>query len=629
MLLEKINSVNELRELEPERLETLAREVRDYIIDIVSERGGHLASSLGVVELTLALHYIFNTPSDRLIWDVGHQTYAHKILTGRRETFATLRQYQGLSGFPKRVESPFDTYNTGHSSTSLSLAMGEAVARDLEKGSNKVIAVIGDGALTSGMAFEALNHIGQTNHDCIIILNDNEHSIDRNVGAISEYLTRVITTQFYNRIRKRSQFLIRRIPKIGEGLFKLIVRASQSLKGAITPGQLFEDMGIRYFGPVDGHNMSLLLDIMEKVKGINAGPKLIHVITRKGKGYPPAEENPSRFHGTGPFDRDTGKPKSVPSKKDSWSLLAGRTLANLAMDDPDIIAVTAAMKLGTGLCEVEHIAPERFFDVGIAEQHAITFASALASCGKKPFVSIYSTFLQRSVDQIIHDVAIMNLPVRILVDRAGIVGDDGETHHGLFDIGLYRNVPNLTFLSPASGEELRDALLFASNHAAGPVMIRYPRGKIPEEYVDISGGEPLEPGRARVLAEGEDLTILALGDMVPRALEVMESLEEKGLSVGVINILSIRPLDIDTVTERLESTRSFFTLENGLVSGGVGELIHSLLPPETGRKLLFLGGFPDEFVPHGSMEDLFRSYGLDTRSLTNRVRSLLAAGHVS
>jgi 1-deoxy-D-xylulose-5-phosphate synthase len=455
-----IKNVYDLRRLAPAQLPALAADLRTDIIDVVSARGGHLASSLGVVELTIALHYVFDTPVDTLIWDVGHQAYAHKLLTGRREEFKTLRSYQGLSGFPKICESEFDRYNAGHSSTSISLALGEAAARDLDGKRHRVVAIIGDGALSGGMAFEALNQMGEMEKDVIIILNDNEHSISRNVGALSNYLNRIISDPLYNQMRKTSHTLLSGLPgPLGRHVSRIFDRTEANLKHLFVPGQLFEDLGLRYFGPVDGHDLNSMVELLQRVRSIDNGPKIVHVITSKGRGYVPAEKNPSLFHGIGPFDRESGLVRKSPLT--SYSEIVGQTLTGIACQDQDIVTITAAMASGTGLDIFAGRHPERFFDVGIAEQHALTFAAAMARNGKKPFVSVYSTFLQRAYDQIIHDIAIMNLPVRILIDRAGIVGEDGETHHGLFDISFMKNIPNFRVLSPASGEELKNALYFA------------------------------------------------------------------------------------------------------------------------------------------------------------------------
>ncbi len=618
MLLEKIDSMDDLKKLGMTELETLSAEVRDYIIEVIAKNGGHLASSLGVVELTVALHYVFNTPDDRIIWDVGHQSYAHKILTGRREAFRSVRKYGGISGFPKIKESPFDTFNVGHSSTSLSLALGAAVARDLKREKHKVVAVIGDGSLTGGMAFEALNNMGHVKSDLIVILNDNEHSISRNVGALSKYLTRIITDPHYNRFRRKSMELVKRIPRVGGAIYKFLYGFFEGFKGLIVPGRLFDDMGIRYFGPVDGHNLPLLIEILRNVNNIEAGPKIVHVITRKGKGYAPAENDPALFHGIGPFNRATG----IPLHKNqglSYSEIAGKTVARLAQKDKTIIAVTAAMKVGTGLYEFEKCCPDRFFDVGIAEQHAITFSAAMAASGLKPFVSIYSTFLQRAVDQLIHDVALMNLPVRLLIDRSGIVGDDGETHHGLFDIAIIKNIPNMIFLAPADGEELRDMIQFAARHSEGPVAIRFPRGNTDGREVDLDRCVPFKPGSAAICARGDDVAIFALGDMVAQGLAVRGLLKKKGIETTVVNLRSIKPLDIRLIERVIRRTGAFITLENGVVSGGIGESIAASVANELKKKLLFPGGFPDCFICHGSNDELLAHNGLDPSSLCYRI----------
>jgi len=617
VLLESIRTVTDLRRLSIGQIDELAEEIRACIIDVVSENGGHLASSLGVVELTLAMHYVFNTPADKIIWDVGHQSYTHKIITGRLREFKTLRRYRGLSGFPKRAESVFDAFNTGHSSTSLSLALGEAVGRDLLHEKYKVIAVIGDGSLTGGMAFEALNQIGHLKKDLIIILNDNEHSISKNVGAMSEYLMRIITGPLYNRLRKSSIDYIRRIPRYGNAIYDFIYRMQAGLKGILVPGHLFEEMGIRYFGPVDGHNTERLVEILGRIRDINAGPKLLHVITRKGRGYLPAEKDPARFHGIGPFDRETGRPKSPP--RCSFSEITGKTLAEISRRDRRVVAVTAAMKLGTGLYEFEKKAHSRFFDVGIAEQHAVTFAAAMASKGFKPFVSIYSTFLQRAIDQIIHDVGVMNLPVRLLVDRAGIVGDDGETHHGMFDVALLKNIPNFTLLAPSSGAELRDMLYYASRDQAGPLAIRYPRGGIPEGSIDVKKPRPFAPGKIQEVRKGRDVAIFALGDMVGVAIEAHALLEKAKISASVVNLLSIKPLDTAGIERVLKRSASFITLENGSITGGVGEYLLASVSGQARAKLLFTAGFPDKFIGHGGNADLFAEYGLDANSIAKRI----------
>jgi 1-deoxy-D-xylulose-5-phosphate synthase len=617
-ILNNINSSADIKKLSIEEMNNLAGEVRCHMLDVISESGGHLASSLGVVELTIALHHVFNTPSDKIIWDVGHQTYSHKILTGRREEFKNIRRYGGISGFPKRNESVYDPYDVGHSSTSISLAVGEAVGRDLAGKNYKVVAVIGDGSLTGGMAFEALNHIGHIGNDVIIILNDNEHSISENVGALSTYLTEMISRSLYNRFRKRSMKLIKSIPWLGGYIFNFLFRVFSSFKSFIIPGQLFENMGIRYFGPVDGHNIAKLVEILDRVKDINSGPKIVHIITKKGKGYDPAECDPCSFHGTGPFERFSGE-RASKSQGESYSSVAGRTLAAIGRRDEKVVAVTAAMKEGTGLTEFEKVAPSRIFDVGIAEQHAVTFSAALASTGLKPFVPIYSSFLQRAYDQLIHDTAIMNLPVRFLIDRAGIVGDDGETHHGLFDISMIRSIPGFEFYAPSNGEELRDLLYYAWKHNSGPVAIRYPRGSSHTEKLDVNKNGEFTPGKIRILTKGKDAAIFALGDMVQAALETEALLKKNGISITVVNILSINPLDVSGIEKVIKGCAGFVTLENGFIAGGVGEYIYSVIDPVLCGKRLFSGGFPSRFVTHGTVSELFRENRLDPESLAERI----------
>jgi len=624
-VLNTINSPSDLKKLSIEDMNQLAEEVRCYMLDVISERGGHLASSLGVVELTIAIHYVFNTPVDKLIWDVGHQTYSHKILTGRREEFKNIRRYGGISGFPKRNESPYDPYDVGHSSTSISLASGEAVGRDLKGEKYKVVAVIGDGSLTGGMAFEALNHLGHIGNDVIIILNDNDHSISENVGAMSTYLTEMISRGLYNRFRKKSMQIIKDIPWLGGFMFNFILRVLSSFKRFIIPGQLFEDLGIRYFGPVDGHNIARLIEILNRVKQINSGPKIVHVITKKGRGFIPAESDPCSFHGTGPFHRDSGERLSK-GGGESYSSVAGRTLAAIGKMDEKVVAVTAAMKEGTGLTEFEKVAPLRTFDVGIAEQHAVTFSSALASTGLKPFVPVYSTFLQRAYDQMIHDAAIMKLPVKFLIDRAGVVGDDGETHHGLFDISMVRNIPEFEFFAPSNGEELRDLLYYAWKHSSGPLAIRYPRGSSLTEKLNVKEHGEFVPGKIRILTRGNDAAIFALGDMVQIALAAVQILKKKGFALTVVNILSIKPLDVDGIEKVIRRCGRFITLENSFISGGVGEYIYSKIDSSLCTKLLFNGGFPEKFISHGTANELFRENMLDPQSIAERIEKGLAAG---
>jgi len=617
-ILNTVNSPSDIKRLSIAEMNKLAEEVRSYMLDVISESGGHLASSLGAVELTIAIHHVFNAPIDKIIWDVGHQTYSHKILTGRREQFKKIKRYGGISGFPKRNESVYDPYNVGHSSTSISLATGEAVGRDLAGKNYKVVAVIGDGSLTGGMVFEALNHAGHIKKDMIIILNDNEHSISENVGALSTYLTEMRASQPYNRFRKKSMNIIKNIPLVGKYIFNFIFRFFSSVKSFIIPGQLFEKLGIRYFGPVDGHNIAKLVEILDRVKDIDNGPKIIHVITKKGKGFDPAENDPCTFHGTGPFNRDSGE-RIVKSGGESYSSIAGRTLASIGKADAKVVAITAAMKEGTGLFEFEKVAPDRIFDVGIAEPHAVTFAAALASTGLKPFVAIYSTFLQRSYDQLIHDTAMMNLPVRFLIDRAGIVGDDGETHHGLFDISMIKNIPGFEFYAPSTGKELRDLIYYARDHSSGPIAIRYPRGTSHTENLNVDEYEPFIPGKVKVLTQGDDIAILALGDMVQVALEIEAILKNKGYEATVVNILSIKPLDISGIENIIRNSNYFIILENSYSSGGIGEYIYSNIDPTLCIKKIFNGGFPEKFITHGTFDELLKENFIDAKSISEMI----------
>jgi 1-deoxy-D-xylulose-5-phosphate synthase len=619
-LLDKISSVKDLRKLDSEALRALSTEVRDYIIRVVSKNGGHLAPSLGVVELTIALHRTFDTPRDRIIWDVGHQSYAHKILTGRKKEFSTIRTFRGLSGFPKVTESQFDTYDMGHSSTSLSLAIGEAVARDLARERHRVIAVIGDGSLTGGISYEALNQIGMLKKDMLIILNDNEHSISKNVGAMSEYLTKIISGSIYNKVRKKYYRFLKRIP-YGKLLWTIFRKVESRLKGMILPGQLFEELGIQYFGPIDGHNIDGIIELFERLKTLSPGPKMIHLITKKGKGYAPAEKNPARFHGVVPFNMETGE--SLSQKKITYSEVAGRTLARLAEKDDHIVAVTAAMKDGTGLASFEKVAPRRIFDVGIAEQHAVTFSSALAKNGFSPFVAIYSSFLQRAYDQLIHDVGIMNLPVTVLIDRAGIVGDDGETHHGLFDMIFMKSIPNFTVLTPTSGEDLRDMVAFAAKYKRGPIAIRYPRGGIPDQDVILSKHTKCTAFPPVELTQGKDVALIAVGEMVEYAKKLSSILSTKKIRAKIVAIRSIKPLDMNAVTRCIKSCRSFVTLENGYASGGVGEQILSAISAELRSRFVFPVAFPDCFITHGKNDELLEEYGLSVESSAERITAWL------
>ncbi len=613
--LNKINSPQDLKPLKEKEIEILAYEIRKFLIHSVSKTGGHLASNLGVVELTLALHTVFDSLKDKLVWDVGHQSYVHKIITGRREEFQSLRQYKGLSGFPKRKESHHDHFDTGHSSTSISAALGMAAVRDLKKEKHNIVAIIGDGALTGGMAFEALNHAGQNKKNLLVVLNDNEMSISENVGGLSNYLSKIRTTPIYSKVKGDVEALIGNIPAIGKSVVRTVEKAKDSIKYFIVPGILFEELGFTYIGPVDGHNYTALCKAMRQCKNIS-GPVLLHVLTKKGKGYSLAEEAPQEFHGVSPFKVDSGKPLKANSKI-SYSELVGNTLIECAEEDHRVVAITAAMPAGTGLTGFAVSFPNRFFDVGIAEQHAITFAAGIAAEGYRPFVPIYSTFLQRGFDQVVHDVCLQNLPVTLLVDRAGLVGNDGETHHGTFDISFLSCIPNLTFLSPKDGHELRAMIRYALT-VNGPVAIRYPRGAAKDNGTD----NPIEikTGQGEVLyEEGRDVLIVALGHMNEVALRACESLKEKGIGATLINPRFIKPLDEYMILQHAKKCKRIYTLEDHNKLGGFGSLVLNLLNDYAIGKGVKILALPDLFVEHGNIDILHDLYGLSSEKIAAEI----------
>lgn len=619
-LLQEINSPSDLKKLKPEDLSKLAEELREVIISTVSKTGGHLASSLGVVELTIALHYIFDTPSDKIVWDVGHQTYAHKLLTGRRDSFHTLRQEGGISGFPKRDESEYDCFDVGHSSTSISAALGMAKARDLRGDRNKVIAVIGDGSMTAGLAFEGLNHAGHLDTDLIVILNDNEMSISQNVGGLSSYLNRIMTGHFYNKFRKETESFLKHIPKFGGPMLELARKAEESFKNLIVPGMLFEELGFKYFGPIDGHDLNSLMGTLSNIKDLN-GPILLHLITRKGKGYKPAEERPDEFHGVGSFDIATGKATKLGESR-SFTDVFGDAVVELAREDEDIIAITASMPQGTGLEKFGKEFPDRFFDVGIAEQHAFTFAAGLACEGYKPVVALYSTFLQRAYDQVLHDVCLQKLPVVMALDRGGIVGADGPTHHGLFDFSFLRHIPNMVVMAPKDEEELRRMLKSAFSFGL-PSSIRYPRGSVYGVKTDKELRE-LEIGKGEILRDGEDVGIVAIGSTVYPALIAAQELEKEGIKAAVINARFVKPLDADLIIEMAGKTGKIITVEENVLQGGFGSAVLEMLEERgiSGIKIKRLG-IPDKFVEHGNQDALRKRYGIDKDGIVKAVRELL------
>jgi 1-deoxy-D-xylulose-5-phosphate synthase len=616
-LLDKIDSPEELKKLKIEELQLLGNEVREFIIDVVSKKGGHLASSLGVVELTLALHYIFDSPKDKFIFDVGHQGYVHKILTGRKKQFMTLREYKGISGFLKMSESDYDCYGAGHASTSISAALGMAVARDMRGGDNKIVSIIGDGAITGGLAFEGLNNAGHSERDILVVLNDNEMSISRNVGAVSHYLTSLTTNLTYKKIKKDIYSVIEKVPNLGETLSDVVRKLEMGMKNVLVPGSLFQALGFHYYGPIDGHDLKELTNILKKLKNAKS-PVLLHVITQKGKGYSPAERNPDRFHGVGPFDKNTGEPLSQDGCL-QYTNVFGKTIVELAEEDNQFVAITAAMCGGTGLEDFREKYPDRFYDVGIAEGHAVTFAAGLATSGIRPVVAIYSTFLQRAFDPVIHDVAIQNLPVIFVLDRAGLVGADGPTHHGSFDLSYFRLIPNVVISAPKDGNELKDLLYSALKSARSPFAIRYPRDACPA-YDQKKKPRVLDIGTWEILREGHGIAILAVGSMVSQALAAAELLKEHDQEVTVVNCRFIKPMDGKVLKEIREKCQLIITVEENSLKGGFGEGVDETL--ETLRLSLtgvYHLGIPDTFIEHGSRKKLLKSIGLTSEEISDYV----------
>ncbi len=615
MVLEEINSPEALRKLKVEELPKLASLVRQRMVEVVSVNGGHLASSLGAVELIIALHYCFNTPFDKIIFDVGHQSYAHKILTGRSANFSSLRQFSGISGFPSKDESEFDVFTTGHSSNAVSLSLGLACAREhLNPAQNyKVAAVIGDGSLSGGLCFEGLNNAGHLKKDILVVLNTNEMSIAPNVGAISNYLNKIISLPVYNHFRESlTRFLSSRGPR-GERLLKLANRFEEGLKGLFVPGVLFEEMGFRYFGPLEGNNLELLIPALKNIINIK-GPRILHVVTKKGKGYFAAEKEPVRFHGTGPFELQTGEPLAAKDGQKSFTDVFGEKLVKLAENNKRIVAITAAMPEGTGLDKIRQVFPERFFDVGIAEGHAVSFSAGLAKAGLKPVVAIYSTFLQRAYDQIIEDVALQNLPVVFCVDRAGIVGEDGVTHQGIFDLSFLNTVPDLIIMAPKDSDEFEEMLDFAVA-AERAVAIRYPRSKV----FNLGLGQKnttLSLGKAETLIKGEGFAVIALGAMVGPSLEALNILKSEGFSGELINARFAKPLDVELFREIAKRFKYIFTVEESILTGGFGSAVEdSIAAP------VFKIGLPCKFVPHGKRDILLEKYGLSGNKIAEKIRS--------
>ena len=620
-LLDTINSPADVKALTEEQLVQLAGEIRQLIIEVTSKNGGHLAPNLGVVELSLALHKVFSTPKDKIVYDVGHQAYIHKIVTGRRDMFHTLPQYGGLSGFPKRSESEHDAFGVGHSSTSISAALGMAVARDVKGEDYDVVAVIGDGSMTGGMAFEALNNAGDLRKRMIVVLNDNEMSISKNVGAMSEYLYQLRTGETYNRIKHDLEGWLGNVD-FGGDVLKVLRRIKGSVKNLMLPTCIFEELGFTYLGPIDGHDIHSLIEVLEAAKNLDE-PVLIHVITKKGKGYAPAEESPNKFHGTGPFEVATGKKIANPNAPITYTEVFGNTVIELAKEDKDIVAITAAMPDGTGLTPFSKEFPERFFDVGIAEQHAVTAAAGMAAAGLNPVVAIYSTFMQRAYDSVMHDICMQNLHVSLCLDRAGLVGDDGFTHHGVFDYAYLRSMPNITVMAPKDEDELRHMLKTAVG-MNGPVAVRYPRGSgVGVALIESLNALPI--GKAEVLREGSDVCLWAIGTMVESAMTLAEKLAEQGINAGVVNMRFAKPIDKELLLAHAEKYKNIVTLEEGCLRGGVGSAVLEALNEArllgTCKVLNF--GIPDEFILHGDKQRLFQDIGLDVETMAGKVTAFV------
>ena len=614
MVLEKINQINDIQNIEKEELPLLAEEIRQFLIEKISVTGGHLASNLGVVELTMAMHLAFHLPEDKFIWDVGHQSYTHKILTGRRDGFDDLRKYGGMSGFPKRKESICDAFDTGHSSTSISVGLGYAKARDLLGCSYSVVSVIGDGSLTGGMAYEALNNAAQLKTNFIIILNDNEMSISENVGGLSKYLNNLRTAESYAELKAGVENTLNKIPVYGNRMVERIRNTKNGIKQLVIPGMLFENLGVKYLGPVDGHNISQMVRVFQDAQKVK-GAVVVHVKTKKGKGYAPAERHPSRFHGAEPFDIETGVPKNK-KKKATYTDVFSTVMCKLGGLDPELVAVTAAMPDGTGLKRFRNMYPERFFDVGIAEEHAVTFAAGMAVGGLKPVVAVYSSFLQRAYDQIVHDVCLQKLHVIFAIDRAGLVGSDGETHQGIFDLSYLSSIPNLCIMAPKHKWELSDMMKFALAYD-GPIAIRYPRGEAYDGLEDFRS--PVVYGRAEVLYDEEEIALLAVGSMIPVAVEVRERLRKLGYSCSLINARFVKPIDQKLLAQVIKKHRMLVTMEENVRSGGFGDRVLEYIN-DTGNNIRTINvTLPDDYIEHGNVDVLKREICVDADSVLERI----------
>ncbi len=613
MLLERINKTNDIKELSFEELDVLAAEIREFIVKKVSENGGHLASNLGVVELTIAMHMAFSLPEDKMIWDVGHQSYTHKILTGRKEGFNQLRKFGGLSGFPKRKESDCDAFDTGHSSTSISAGIGYVAAREIQKEDYKVVSVIGDGSFTGGMAFEALNNAAHLKSNFIIVLNDNNMSISENVGGMSNYLNGIRTAEFYTGLKKGVTNTLNRVPVVGKKVVADIRKTKNSIKQLFVPGMLFEEMGITYLGPVDGHDIKALYRTFKEAQKMDHAV-LVHVYTKKGKGYAPAEKFPSKFHGIGPFDIETGEVKEI-KEKDTYTDVFAKVMYKQGEENEKLVAITAAMKDGTGLIGFQKKYPERFFDVGIAEGHAVTFAAGLAAAGLKPVFAVYSSFLQRGYDQIVHDVCMQNLPVVFAVDRAGLVGSDGETHQGVFDIAYLNHIPNMTILSPKNKWEFADMIRFAINHD-GPIALRYPRGAAYDGLKEIR--TPIELGKSELIYKGFEIAIFSVGHMMEVAHSVWEKLNEKGYSCSLINSRFVKPMDEAVLKEMASEHKLYVTIEDGATKGGYGEQVVTYVFDKKLPVKVLVNAIPDAYIEQGSIDKLRREILLDADSIVEK-----------
>ena len=616
--LDRINESNDIKKIEPEAYDALASEIRSFIIESVSEHGGHLASNLGVVELTMALHLCMDFPNDKLIWDVGHQAYTHKLLTGRKEDFSGLRTFGGMSGFPKHKESPCDAFDTGHSSTSISAALGYARARDLKGEDRTVVAVIGDGSLTGGMAYEALNNVSHLKSNMIIVLNDNKMSISENVGGLSKHLTALRTRESYMDFKMDVEKKLKQIPHVGDSVARSVKKSKDSIRQLFVKGGFFEDFGIKYIGPIDGHDIKEMVRVLNALKRLNE-PVVMHVVTQKGRGYVPAEQNPSAFHGVGSFDIATGE--SLASKSLTYTSVFSKTICRLGKAHPDVVTICAAMPDGTGLTAFKKHFPGRFFDVGIAEQHAVTFAAGLAAGGMHPFVAVYSSFLQRAYDQIIHDVCIQNLPVVFCVDRAGLVGADGETHQGIFDLSYLSMIPNMTVCAPKNKYELYDMLYFAYQYH-GPIAIRYPRGSAYEGFKNMR--PPIEYGKSELMFEGEKIALVAVGSMVQTAVQVREKLLDKGINATVVNARFVCPLDTECLDRLSRDHQWIVTMEENVLKGGFGEACGDYLLAKHEDVRLIHVGVPDVYVGHGGVDQLKKTLHMDADSIVERICSAMS-----